>query len=104
MFVWVWEFYNSQSELKDLEIVMQQGSGSQRFTVKFIALTLSFSYDYKVYVYTHRYTGIGPLFWQFCFLIWNIFPPSAVNNINLLSAAIFYPHNIWLLSIYKCSN
>jgi hypothetical protein len=37
-------------------IVMQQGSGSQRFTVKFIALTLSFSYDYKVYVYTHRYT------------------------------------------------
>jgi hypothetical protein len=27
--------------------------------------------------------------------------PSAVNIINLLSAAVFYPHNIWLLSVYN---
>ena len=27
-----------------------------------------------------------PLFWQFFFLIWSIFPSSAVNNINLLSS------------------
>jgi hypothetical protein len=79
------------------------------------------------YRFYHRYTGIGPPFFDnIFFLIWSIFPPSAVNyinllssecdfrvrlitityylpsavnNINLLSAAVFYPHNIWLLSI-----
>ena len=32
-----------------------------------------------------------PLF-EYFFLIWSIFPQIAVNNINLLSASVFYPH------------
>jgi len=43
-----------QSELRDLEILMQQKNGFQRFTVSFIVLMLSFSYNYKVYVYAQK--------------------------------------------------
>jgi hypothetical protein len=49
--VWVWEFYYSRSEFKDLEILMQQENSFQRFTVSFIVLMLSFSYNYKVCLY-----------------------------------------------------
>jgi hypothetical protein len=28
-FIWIWEFYYSQSVLKDLEILMQQENGSK---------------------------------------------------------------------------
>ena len=38
------EFYYSQSELEDLELLMQQINGFQRFTVSFIVLMLSNSY------------------------------------------------------------
>ena len=61
------------------------------------------------YRFYHRYTGIGPPFFDNIFFSFEVFflrvrlitltyyLPSAVNNINLLSAAVFYPHNIWLL-------
>jgi hypothetical protein len=43
-FVWAWELHYHQSELKDVEIPVQQNNSSQRFTVSFVVLKLSFSY------------------------------------------------------------
>ena len=43
-FVWAWEFRYHQSELNDVEILVQQNNSSQWFTVSFVVLKLSFSY------------------------------------------------------------
>ena len=43
-----------QSELRGLEILMQQENEFQRFTVSVIVLMLSFSFNYNIYVYAKK--------------------------------------------------